>query len=177
MSGSLTHWIDITDSGLTYYWRANIILAKSSHLIGFALASAGAGSLKFSDDLSIRGNNNVTRNLVVEGDIVQQLFQMSEAQLQEISQSAAELSTKQVALPVAPSSNGRASGKPWKYRKTATVRSSLPAGVKTKKWEERMEKTKRAAAVKKLQTELKEEKQAEITRYAARDHSGEKEVG
>ncbi|TFK56967.1 hypothetical protein OE88DRAFT_1650502 [Heliocybe sulcata] len=73
-------------------------------------------------------------------------------------------SSEQVALPVAPSSNGRESGKPWKSNKTATVRSTLPAGVKTKKWEDRMEKTKREAAVKKLEAELKEEKQAAFTR-------------
>ena len=43
-------------------------------------------------------------------------------------------------------------------------RSLLPAGLKTKKWEDRMEKTKKEQAIKKLQTELKEEKAAEIQR-------------
>jgi hypothetical protein len=44
-------------------------------------------------------------------------------------------------------------------------RTHLPAGVKTKNWEERMEKTKRDQAIKKLQAELKDEKQSEITRF------------
>ncbi|EPQ60539.1 hypothetical protein GLOTRDRAFT_135211 [Gloeophyllum trabeum ATCC 11539] len=74
------------------------------------------------------------------------------------------LSSEQTVIPVAPSANGRASGKPWKSRKTAIVRSTLPDGVKTKKWEDRMEKAKREQAMKKLQAELKEEKQAEIAR-------------
>ncbi|RDB29411.1 rRNA-processing protein CGR1 [Hypsizygus marmoreus] len=67
-----------------------------------------------------------------------------------------------IALPS--SSNGRVSGKAWKAQKTATVRSQLPPGVKTKSWEDRMFKTQKALAIKKLQTELKEEKQAEIQR-------------
>lgn len=91
------------------------------------------------------------------------------------------------AIPLASSSNGRVSGKPWKTLKSATVfvqfytmfivqtnvsdptssRSHIPEGVKTKNWEDRMEKTKKAQAIKMLQTELKEEKQAEITRYAS----------
>ncbi|KAF5355807.1 hypothetical protein D9756_004081 [Leucocoprinus leucothites] len=62
------------------------------------------------------------------------------------------------------SANGRVSGKPWKTHKSATVRSHLPAGVKTKNWEDRMEKTKKAQAIKKLQQELKDEKQAELQR-------------
>ncbi|KAH8102503.1 hypothetical protein BXZ70DRAFT_928764 [Cristinia sonorae] len=68
-----------------------------------------------------------------------------------------------VPIPVAPTSAGRVSGKPWKYTKSATVRSNLPEGVKSK-WSERMEKTKKEKAIKQLQTELKEEKQAEIAR-------------
>lgn len=68
------------------------------------------------------------------------------------------------AIDLAPSSNGRSSGKPWKLKKSATVRSHMPEGVKSKSWEHRMEETKKAAAIKKLQTELKEEKQAEFTR-------------
>ncbi|CAA7259927.1 unnamed protein product [Cyclocybe aegerita] len=67
-------------------------------------------------------------------------------------------------VPLAASSNGRASGKPWKAQKTATVRSYLPEGVKNKKWEDRMAKTQKALAIKKLQTELKDEKQAELQR-------------
>ncbi|CAL1695342.1 unnamed protein product [Somion occarium] len=66
-------------------------------------------------------------------------------------------------IPLGASSGGRVSGKPWKSQKTATVRSFLPEGVKSK-WEERMEKTKKEKAIKALQTELKEEKQAEIKR-------------
>ncbi|KAF5311854.1 hypothetical protein D9619_003137 [Psilocybe cf. subviscida] len=62
------------------------------------------------------------------------------------------------------SSNGRASGKPWKAQKSATVRSHLPEGVKTKKWEDRMAQTQKKLAIKKLQDELKEEKQAELQR-------------
>lgn len=44
-------------------------------------------------------------------------------------------------------------------------RSTLPDGVRTKKWEDRMEKTKKEKAIKLLQAELSEEKKAEITRY------------
>ncbi|TDL28589.1 hypothetical protein BD410DRAFT_811677 [Rickenella mellea] len=62
------------------------------------------------------------------------------------------------------SAAGRTSGKPWKAQKTATRRTFLPQGVKTKNWEDRMEKTKREAAVKKLQAEMKEEKQSELAR-------------
>ncbi|KAJ3548327.1 hypothetical protein NMY22_g1308 [Coprinellus aureogranulatus] len=65
---------------------------------------------------------------------------------------------------LAASSNGRVSGKGWKLHKSATVRSHLPRGVKTKSWEDRMEKTQKEQAIKKLQAELKEEKQAEIQR-------------
>ncbi|KDR85335.1 hypothetical protein GALMADRAFT_54227 [Galerina marginata CBS 339.88] len=83
-------------------------------------------------------------------------------------------------VPIASSSNGRLSGKPWKAQKTATVcvvsglsinvvfillrRSHLPEGVKTKNWEDRMQKTQKALAIKKLQNELKDEKQAEFQR-------------
>ncbi|KAI0785151.1 Cgr1 family-domain-containing protein [Abortiporus biennis] len=67
------------------------------------------------------------------------------------------------AIPLNSSSGGRASGKPWKYQKVATVRSNLPENVKSK-WEERMEKTKKEQAMKKLQNELKEEKEAEKKR-------------
>ncbi|KAJ3491074.1 hypothetical protein NLI96_g1006 [Meripilus lineatus] len=74
-----------------------------------------------------------------------------------------ELPQDSSVLPLASSSSGRVSGKPWKSQKTATVRSNLPQGVKTK-WDERMEKTKKAKAIKLLQTELKEEKQAEKQR-------------
>ncbi|KAG6878637.1 hypothetical protein C0993_001160 [Termitomyces sp. T159_Od127] len=63
-----------------------------------------------------------------------------------------------------PSSNGRASGKSWKTQKTATVRSRLPQGVKTKHWDDRMRRTQQGLATKKLEAELKEEKQAEIQR-------------
>ncbi|KAF8973879.1 hypothetical protein BDZ97DRAFT_1912334 [Flammula alnicola] len=70
-------------------------------------------------------------------------------------------------VPLASSSNGRVSGKPWKAPKTATVRSHLPEGVKTKSWEDRMQKTQKALAIKKLQAELKEEKQAEFQRRRA----------
>jgi len=73
-----------------------------------------------------------------------------------------ETTTSPVAL--ASSSNGRTSGKPWKSRKSATVRSHIPNGVKAKSWQDRMEKTKKETAIKKLQTELKDEKRAEITR-------------
>ncbi|KAJ6621596.1 hypothetical protein B0H10DRAFT_2016573 [Mycena sp. CBHHK59/15] len=80
-------------------------------------------------------------------------------------------------IPLAPSANGRLSGKPWKPQKSATVRSHLQDGVKTKSWEDRMEKTKKAQAIKKLQAELKDEKQAEATRRReitkARKHAAE----
>ncbi|KAI0673448.1 Cgr1 family-domain-containing protein [Trametes maxima] len=68
------------------------------------------------------------------------------------------------ARPLAPTSAGRVSGKAWKVPKSATVRSHLPTGVKTTKWEERMEKTKKEQAIKKLQAELKQEKADEIKR-------------
>ncbi|KAJ7932540.1 hypothetical protein B0H13DRAFT_2227706 [Mycena leptocephala] len=72
-------------------------------------------------------------------------------------------------IPLQSSSNGRVSGKAWKLPKTATVRSHLQDGVKTKSWEERMEQTKRAQAIKKVELELKEEKQADMgARKAAR---------
>ncbi|KAI8980700.1 hypothetical protein BD414DRAFT_383650, partial [Trametes punicea] len=67
-------------------------------------------------------------------------------------------------VPLAHSSGSRVSGKAWKVPKSATVRSHLPDGVKTKKWEERMEKTKKEQAIKKLQQELKQEKADEIKR-------------
>ncbi|KAJ3790854.1 hypothetical protein GGU11DRAFT_4268 [Lentinula aff. detonsa] len=70
--------------------------------------------------------------------------------------------TKFLELPS--SSNGRASGKSWKTSKSATVRSHLPNGVKTKSWAARMEQTKRSLAIKKLETEMKDEKLAEATR-------------
>jgi rRNA-processing protein CGR1 len=89
------------------------------------------------------------------------------------------------AIPLASTSNGRLSRKPWKSRKTATVfvsfivhlphfpdgllwdnsRSNLPEGVKTKTWDQRMQKTKKEQAIKKLQAELRDEKQAEIVRF------------
>ncbi|KAF8912995.1 hypothetical protein CPB84DRAFT_1742410 [Gymnopilus junonius] len=65
---------------------------------------------------------------------------------------------------LASSSNGRVSGKSWKFAKSATVRSQLPEGLKTKKWEDRMAKAQKALAIKKLQSELKDEKQAELQR-------------
>ncbi|KAH9985392.1 hypothetical protein BJV74DRAFT_878658 [Russula compacta] len=68
------------------------------------------------------------------------------------------------AIPIATSSNGRASGKPWKHRKTATARSHLQPALKSKSFDDRMKKATKAKAIKKLQTELKEEKQADIQR-------------
>ncbi|KAG6911536.1 hypothetical protein DXG01_011838 [Tephrocybe rancida] len=65
---------------------------------------------------------------------------------------------------LASSSNGRTSGKSWKAQKTATVRSQLPEGLKTKNWDDRMRKTQQAIAIKKLEAELREEKQAEFQR-------------
>ncbi|KAF9076146.1 hypothetical protein BDP27DRAFT_884675 [Rhodocollybia butyracea] len=62
------------------------------------------------------------------------------------------------------SSNGRVSGKSWKIAKSATVRSHLPDGVKTRNWEARMEQTKKSLAIKKLEKEMKDEKAAEATR-------------
>ncbi|KAF8641204.1 hypothetical protein AX17_000839 [Amanita inopinata Kibby_2008] len=65
---------------------------------------------------------------------------------------------------LASSSQGRTSGKPWKTRKTATVRSQMAESLKSKNWEKRNEQIKKALAIKKLQTELKEEKEAEKQR-------------
>ncbi|KAN0135734.1 Cgr1 [Lactarius tabidus] len=67
-------------------------------------------------------------------------------------------------IPIASSSHGRLSGKPWKSQKSATARSHMQPAVKSKSFSNRMEKTTKALAVKKLQAELKEEKQAEIQR-------------
>lgn len=67
-------------------------------------------------------------------------------------------------ISVAPSAGGRVSGKSWKTLKTATVRSYLQDGVKTKSWQERVAQTKKAHAIKKLQQELTEEKQADVAR-------------
>ncbi|KAH9847404.1 Cgr1 family-domain-containing protein [Lenzites betulinus] len=81
--------------------------------------------------------------------------------------SAASTSAAAGDLPVVPlahSASGRVSGKAWKVPKSATVRSHLPEGVKTKKWEERMEKTKKEQAMKKLQAELKQDKKDDIKR-------------
>ncbi|KZT05890.1 uncharacterized protein LAESUDRAFT_654762 [Laetiporus sulphureus 93-53] len=68
------------------------------------------------------------------------------------------------ATSLASSSAGRVSGKAWKHRKSATVRSHIPDGVKTKSWEDRMQKTQKEKAVKQLQAELSEEKRAEKAR-------------
>ncbi|PBL01207.1 hypothetical protein ARMGADRAFT_1073507 [Armillaria gallica] len=69
-----------------------------------------------------------------------------------------------VPIPLRASSNGRVSSKSWKPLKSATVRSLVSAGRKSKSWDDRMEKAKKAMSIKKLEKELKEEKQAEITR-------------
>ncbi|KAJ7357222.1 hypothetical protein DFH08DRAFT_851361 [Mycena albidolilacea] len=68
------------------------------------------------------------------------------------------------ALPLAPSAQGRESGKSWKLPHTPTVRSHLQDGVKTKSWEDRMAKTQKAKSIKKLELELKDEKQADAAR-------------
>ncbi|OBZ78741.1 hypothetical protein A0H81_00873 [Grifola frondosa] len=70
----------------------------------------------------------------------------------------------ETSISLSASAAGRVSGKSWKQLKSATVRSYIPEGLKTKKWEDRMEKTKKEQAIKKLQAELRDEKQAEITR-------------
>ncbi|KAF8271452.1 hypothetical protein EI94DRAFT_1720621 [Lactarius quietus] len=67
-------------------------------------------------------------------------------------------------IPIASSSHGRVSGKPWKSPKTATARSHMRPALKSRSFSDRMEKATKAQAIKKLQTELKEEKQAEIQR-------------
>ncbi|KAJ7042376.1 hypothetical protein C8F04DRAFT_1075698 [Mycena alexandri] len=67
-------------------------------------------------------------------------------------------------IALAPTANGRVSGKSWKLQKTATVRSYLQDGVKTKSWEDRLAQTKKAQAIKKVEAELRDEKQAEATR-------------
>ncbi|EKM83572.1 hypothetical protein AGABI1DRAFT_32545 [Agaricus bisporus var. burnettii JB137-S8] len=96
------------------------------------------------------------------------------------------MATPDSPIPLAQTSNGRTSGKPWKEHKSPAVsvfhhhhdisllnvvpphrRSHLPEGVKTKQWEHRMEQTKRAQAIKKLQQDLKDEKQAEFQRRRA----------
>ncbi|TFY63431.1 hypothetical protein EVJ58_g3253 [Rhodofomes roseus] len=68
------------------------------------------------------------------------------------------------AIPLVPSAAGRVSGKPWKQPKSATVRTLLPDGLKSKSWEDRMQKTQKEKAIKKLQAELSEEKRVEKER-------------
>jgi len=65
---------------------------------------------------------------------------------------------------LAPSNNGRVSGKNWKSPKTATVRSHLQRAVRTTSWEARKERETKNAAIKALQKELKDEKAAELQR-------------
>jgi len=67
-------------------------------------------------------------------------------------------------IPIAGSSNGRLSRKPWKHQKSATARSHLQPALKSKRFDDRMEKASKAQAIKKLQAELKEEKEAESRR-------------
>ncbi|KAG8719243.1 rRNA-processing protein cgr1 [Ceratobasidium sp. 394] len=81
--------------------------------------------------------------------------------------SSTEFNETQPAVQLAPSSNGRVSGKGWKIQKAATKRSYLQPGVKAKSWEDRMRKTTAANAVKKLHRELVEEKAAEAARRRA----------
>ncbi|KZW02562.1 hypothetical protein EXIGLDRAFT_759691 [Exidia glandulosa HHB12029] len=73
----------------------------------------------------------------------------------------------QPVLQLAPSSNGRVSGKAWKDKKTATVRSHLPDGLRTRSFQERMERTKRERATKKLAQELQDETAQEKARKRA----------
>ncbi|KAJ7654962.1 hypothetical protein DFH06DRAFT_1329330 [Mycena polygramma] len=75
------------------------------------------------------------------------------------------MDSESAALELAPSKNGRVSGKSWKLAKTPTVRSHLQDGVKTKSWEDRVNQTKKAQAIKKLELELKDEKQADVARH------------
>ncbi|KAG8747249.1 rRNA-processing protein cgr1 [Ceratobasidium sp. 414] len=81
--------------------------------------------------------------------------------------SSTESNETQPAIQLAPSSNGRASGKGWKVRKVATRRSYLQPGVKAKSWEDRMRKTATENVVKKLHKELVEEKAGEAARRRA----------
>ncbi|KAG9103219.1 rRNA-processing protein cgr1 [Ceratobasidium sp. 370] len=81
--------------------------------------------------------------------------------------SPAEPNETQPAVQLAPSGNGRVSGKGWKAQKAATRRSHLQPGVKAKSWEDRMRKTATENAVKKLHRELVEEKAAEAARRRA----------
>jgi rRNA-processing protein CGR1 len=67
-------------------------------------------------------------------------------------------------IPIASSSHGKRSGKPWKLQKTPTARSHMQPALKSKSFSDRMEKASKALAIKKLQAELKEEKEAEIQR-------------
>ncbi|KAJ7076573.1 hypothetical protein B0H15DRAFT_790404 [Mycena belliarum] len=69
-----------------------------------------------------------------------------------------------IPIPLAPSASGRVSGKSWKTDKTATRRSYLQDGVKTKSWEDRVAQTQKAQAIKKVEAELRADKQADITR-------------
>ncbi|KZT75152.1 hypothetical protein DAEQUDRAFT_720368 [Daedalea quercina L-15889] len=80
----------------------------------------------------------------------------------QVQQEVSQPSTS--ALPLAPSAAGRVSGKLWKQQKSATVRTLLPDGVKSKSWEDRMEKTQKEKAIKKLQAELSEEKRVDKER-------------
>jgi len=82
----------------------------------------------------------------------------------EVSHRSSEAEETRNPASLAASSAGRVSGKAWKQPKSATVRSHIQDGVKTKSWEERMQKTQKEKAIKKLQAELSEEKKAEKAR-------------
>ncbi|KAH7104629.1 hypothetical protein BKA62DRAFT_741911 [Auriculariales sp. MPI-PUGE-AT-0066] len=88
--------------------------------------------------------------------------------------------TEPQAFHLAPSANGRTSGKWWKEPKSATVyaqhahrdfaliatyrRSQLSVGRKTRSFDERMARTQRDAAVKKLASEIKADDAADKLR-------------
>ncbi|CDZ97663.1 Cgr1 [Phaffia rhodozyma] len=76
--------------------------------------------------------------------------------------SSSSASTETLAL--GHSSGGRVSGKFWKASRAPTVRSMMPAGVKSASWEARQEKRKKDEAIKLLQNQLKEEREAEEER-------------
>ncbi|KAF8609215.1 hypothetical protein BDV93DRAFT_518060 [Ceratobasidium sp. AG-I] len=91
-------------------------------------------------------------------------------QVPQITEAAAQDVVGEVeasVIQIANSSHGRVSGKGWKAQKTATRRSYLQEGVKSKSWEERMRKTATETAVKRLHKELIEEKAAEAARRRA----------
>lgn len=95
------------------------------------------------------------------------MVQDSPTQFDGIDPSVNKDAETSLALPLAPSANGRLSGKGWKVQKMAALQSQHAQIYQSKKWRERMRMTQKTLAIKLLQNELKDEKQAEKDRRKA----------